>query len=1054
MFTSRLLLLIALFSTLTLSAQHTLLRGTVVGAKDRRPIEMATVRLLQLPDSTLLDGATTDTLGAFALTAARSGSLLLKVSYVGFPTLLHPVTVRAAADTLDLGALLMQTDDIALRAAVVKTTLARVEQKEDTTVFNAAAFRTAEGSTLEALVKQLPGAEVADDGTIKVNGKTVKEFLINGKDFFKGDTKVAMKNLPTDLVSKIKTYDKKSDYAEQTGIDDGEESFVLDITTKREMNQSLISNIDLGAGWDYADKRLYSGRVFLSRFTDRSRYTFFASHNNVGDNSFGGPRGFVGNNGITTSSMVGGDFSWENGRKRMTPGYFEMGGNLLYFRSDNNTESTTASETFLNTAARQSFAAAHRWDATLTQRVHSRFRIQWNPDSLTTLSFRPSFNWTRGNTSSTSRTATFDDDPFARYAAADTDGVLEQAFRNAPVGTSIATTDDFLVNLNHRNALGQNSTTAVEGNLELTRRLGAKAGRNVSFSARAGTERSSSFSYAKADIYTRRSGLTAAPYWLDFNGTHQFADNTSKAWNYRLGLSYVEPLVGKLLGEVRYNYEHKFTDSDRSLYNLYALDGYNTLADFMAHHTAYGSIANLYIPGSDALIRWMDPAQLLSTLSAADLQAAVRDDQNSQYATYTYDNHDAQLRLRYNTSALNLSAGLSFTPERTRLEYERPVIGLIDTVRTVFNVSPQVRLRYNISKTDRLEVFYRGSSSQPSMTNLLNVVDSSDPLNISVGNPGLKPAWSDRLRAFFNTYDAQRQQSIMAYANFSHTRNAISNLLVYDAASGRRFTRPENISGNWSAGAGVTFNTPLDSAKIFTLATSTNFAFNRAVGYTSATAATFPAAATPTLQDLNTLFASATAAKNVSRTATIGENLDLAYRRSFWDVALNGRVNYQHSRSSLRSESNLDTWTFSYGATANLNLSNGFSLSTDIRMQSRRGFSASAMNTNELLWNAQLSKSFLASRALSLSLRFYDILQQQSNISRSINAMMRTDSWNNAIHAYAMLHVIYKLNIFGGNKGAKHPDNDTSRPPMRPGGANQPMMPPPGGGGFRGGPGF
>lgn len=1018
--------LVLLLSTLSLSAQTTHLRGQVVGGKDQRPLEMATVRLLQLPDSTFVTGAATDSLGLFSFTTTATGRLALSVSYVGSPTFKKEITLPAAKDSLDLGRIALAGEDIALRAAVVTATVARVEQKEDTTMFNAAAFRTPEGSTLEALVKQLPGAEVAEDGTIKVNGKTVTEFLVNGKDFFKGDTKVAMKNLPTNIISKLKTYDRKSDYAEQTGIDDGNETFVLDIATKRQLNQSFVSNIDLGLGSDYHDRTLYALKAFGSRFTDHSRISFFASHNNVGDASFGGPRFFGGGggSGITTSSMAGFDFSWDNGRKKFSDKYFEIGGNLLYSRNDNETESTTASETFLTSGvSKSSFANSHRWNTSLNQSIRSSLRLKWSPDSLTSLSFRPEFNWTKTNTTNLSRTATFDDDPFARYKVDDTDEVLAQAFRHPSVNNSISTDDDFLVNLNHRQGLGESHSTSFGGRMELTRKLG-KPGRNVNLEARGNYSTSNSFSYSKADIYTR----TSTSGVLKANGTHQFSDNNSTSWNYQAGLSYVEPLTKRLFAEFRYRFEHRYNDSNRSLYNLYATTGFNTLADFMAHHSEYGSINNLYVPGSASLITWMDPAQALATLNQADLQAAVRDDQNSQYATYNYDIHDAQLRLRFNTEKINSSFGVSFSPQRTRLEYNRPLVGTIDTVRTVFHVSPQVRFRYRISQTNHFMVFYRGSASEPSMTNLLNVIDSSDPLHISVGNPGLKPTWNDMLRLFYNGYNAERQQGIMMYANFSQTRNSISNVMVYDQATGRRFTRPENINGNWNAGAGFNYNTPIDREKIFTVATSTNAHFTRNVGYISTNTTGLAAFETPTLAALNQLFAAANPEKNVNRVLSLGERLDLTYRKPLWDVSLNGSVNFQHSRASLQPNSNLDTWTFSYGATGNMNLDNGFSLSTDIRMQSRRGFSASTMNTNELIWNAQVSKSLLRSKALTLSLRFYDILQQQSNISRNLDAMMRSDSWNNQLTSYFMFHVSYKLNIFAGAKGAKHPDNNKDMP--------------------------
>ena len=154
----------------------------------------------------------------------------------------------------------------------------------------------------------------------------------------------------------------------------------------------------------------------------------------------------------------------------------------------------------------------------------------------------------------------------------------------------------------------------------------------------------------------------------------------------------------------------------------------------------------------------------------------------------------------------------------------------------------------------------------------------------------------------------------------------------------------------------------------------------------------------------------------------MGEHLRLNYRASFFDAGFIGMLNYQHSRNSIQTSSNLNTWQFSYGAEANFNAPWGMSLSTDIRMSSRRGYSVSSMNTNELLWNAQLSQSFLKKKNLTLSVQFYDILQQQSNISRVLNAQLRSDSWNNAINSYFMVHLIYKLNIFPGGSSSKDAD--------------------------------
>lgn len=1015
---SILLLLFGLLFGQSLRAQH-LVVGRVADGKDQQAIELATVRLLSLPDSALLAGTQTDSLGRFTLRTSHQGPVVLKASFLSFESAVRALQLgelpAAGRDTLDVGTLRLQGKDIALRSAVALAALARVEQRGDTTQFNAAAFRTAEGSTLEALIKQLPGAEVGSDGSIKINGKTVKELLVNGKDFFKGETKVAMKNLPTSLVSKVKTYDKKSDYAEQTGIDDGEENFVLDIQTKRELNQSLVSNLDVAGGHDLDERALYTNKLFLSRFTDHSRYSFFFSHNNVGDRGFGGVNSAQ--NGLTTSTMGGMDFSWENGKKKFQAGRLEVGGSAFYSRHDNNTETIVASETFLTQGSRASYANSHTWSTALNQNIRSQLRLKWSPDTLTSLSLRPSYAWSRGNTTSRSRAATFDADPFAAYQGSTTDWVLEHAFQNR----NATKVDSFLVNLNERNAHAQRQSHDLTASLELTRRLPGKVGRTLSFDAHTHYSHSENYSYAHADIRTRRKAGT-----LGESGTHQFSTSPSTAWDYRLSLSYVEPIVGKLLAELRYNYEYKYTDGSRQLSNLSPLLGYAgqyaTLGEFAAAHSNY---AGLYTLGSGAL--WhADAATALSTLSSTDLYAALRDAANSQQATYHYNRHEMQLRLRYNTEQLRLTLGLGLHPERTRLSYSRPALGQIDTLRTVLNFAPQLRLRYTFSKTTRLDLFYRGRSSQPSMTQLLNVVDSSDPLHISLGNPGLKPSWTDNVRLTFNSYDTESQRGLMANASFSATRNALSTQLLYDENTGRRYTRPDNISGHWNSSLSLTYNTPLDAPKLLNFSTTTSGTLARSVGYISSRVAV------PRQLDfvsLSQLFDTTPLSRNVALTRTLTQQLSLAYRRPTWDFTLQARGTYQHSSASLQAASSLHTWNFAYGFQTNWQLPLGIDFSSDVEMNSRRGFASAELNTNELVWNAQLSRSFLKNKALTVSLKLYDLLDQQDEISRTVTALMRQDQWQSSLNRHIMLHVIYKLNVFAGTKGAKHPDNRKSERP-------------------------
>jgi hypothetical protein len=242
---------------------------------------------------------------------------------------------------------------------------------------------------------------------------------------------------------------------------------------------------------------------------------------------------------------------------------------------------------------------------------------------------------------------------------------------------------------------------------------------------------------------------------------------------------------------------------------------------------------------------------------------------------------------------------------------------------------------------------------------------------------------------------------------------------VYDTESGRRFSRPENINGNWNVWGNFGFNTGLGEEKLWTISTNTNASFNNNVGYisTNTTGIAAPAPGANMLEYYRNIFATAEAMKNKTQTLNLSENLRLNYRATYWDFGVYGNVNYQHSKYNVQANSNPDTWNFDYGAHLNIRSDFGLAFSTDFRVNSRRGYSAANMNTNELLWNAQISHSFLKNKAATLSLQFYDILHEQSSISRTIDALQRSDSWTYGIHSYCMVHFIYKLNIFGGTKG-------------------------------------
>ena len=487
---------LALFTTAW--AQRLIITGTALDTKSKHPVSYASAALLRT-DSTVITSTTTDDNGHFSLKAPAGGRYIVKLSYVGFSTATQPVELTATTDSIHIGNLLMESDDNILGTATVSVTASRVEQKEDTTMFNATAYRVPEGSTLESLIKQLPGVEIGDDGSIKWNGKTVNEFLINGKDFFKGDTETAMKNLPTDLVSRIKAYDKKSDYAEQTGVDDGEETTVLDITTKRELNESWILNADLA----YGNHDRYSGRFFATRFTDLSRIMAFGSANNTNDKGFGGHRGWGGGEqGLVASKMAGLSFSWENGKKKREAGRLELDGDLRYRHRSTDALISSNSETFLTSGNTNSFVNAWNHSIKKSTNVNTNFRLEWNPDSMTNITFRPTYSYSESENSGTSLSATFNDNPFGLPGITNPlDSIMaEDALLNHPELYAI------MVNTNRRLSLSDSKTHNVSGTLNMVRRFNNK-GRNLSLRFKGGYSKTESNSFSISKInYNQNTG--------------------------------------------------------------------------------------------------------------------------------------------------------------------------------------------------------------------------------------------------------------------------------------------------------------------------------------------------------------------------------------------------------------------------------------------------------------------------------------------------------------------------------------------------------------------
>lgn len=959
-------------------AQERLVSGAIIDRDTKDPVEQVTVQLLKT-DSTYVTGAISNEKGLFHLNAPENGKYLLKITSVGYKPTVKRVVIEQDKN-LALGNVVVGADAIMLKGAVVTAMAQKVTLKEDTFVYNSAAYRTPEGSVVEELVKRLPGAEVSDDGTIKINGKEVKKILVDGKEFMTGDTKTALKNLPTSIIDKIKAYDEKSDLSKVTGIDDGEEQTVLDFNVKKGMNKGLMSNIDLGIG----NKDRYSARGMGGYFNSNNRFMLFGNANNTSDRGFGGGgprRGFGGGNGLNASKMLAANYNYEEKNK------FKFNTSLRWNHSDGDVWSRRSSENFMGSSSsfsnslNQNFSRSDSWNGNI--------RLEWMPDTMTNILFRPSISWTTNDSRSTGISASYNQDPY-QYS----DDPLSDE------GIEKMDEVDAVINRQKSVSLSNSKNNNISGMLQLNRKLNNK-GRNVTLrmDAKYTDKDSKSISLQNAHLYLVQ---TAAGLDSTYQ-TNRYNLTPSKDYSYSAQATYSEPLWKATFLQLSYKFTYSYSKSDRSTYDFskYSFDGINP---------EYGAWGN-YLGRLDGGL------------------GDYRDDKLSRYSEYRNYTHDIQVMMRFVRQEYNLNFGVMIQPQRSKFiqDYQGKYV---DTVRTVTNVSPTLDFRYRFSKMSNLRVNYRGTTSQPSISQLLDITDNSDPLNISKGNPGLKPSFTQNFRLFYNNFVQNHNKGVMTYINFSTTSNSISNKVTYDETTGGRISRPENINGNWNVMGAFMFNCSIDSAGVWNINTDTNLGYNHYVSYLS-------------------LDKSQDSQKNTTQNTTWNERLSLSYRNDWLELSLDGTLAYNHAKNKLQPNSNLDTWHFSYGPSMTLTAPWGTSLNTSLSCSSRRGYSDASMNTDEFVWNAQLSQGFLKGKPLTVMLQFYDLLHQQSTFSRAISSVSRTDTEYNAINSYAMLHVVYRMNLFGGKDARKgnREEGPGGRPDFRGrpfNGMGRPMGPPPG----------
>ena len=959
----------------------------IIDGSTTEDMPQVTVQLFQLPDTTFLYGTVTDNEGWFNIKKVPVGEFMLRYSFMGYST--QEFTFKTVKEDREraLGVFRMYEKSIMLTEAVIEDALPPTQVVDDTLMFNVSAFRVPEGSVLEELIKRLPGVEVDENGGITVNGRRVSRILVDGQEYFGNDQQMATKNLPVNIIHRIKTYQRQSDLARITGIDDGEEETVMDLEIKPNMRNGWLHNIDGGIGKpvgknDYGEwvKYLYSGRYTLNRFQANTQFSVNANTQNSG-------RG----NGVGYNHQLGVNFSKNIGEpypRRRNEFPLVIGGNIRYNGSTSRSLSESESETFTTQYQSASFRNNRSNSSSGNNSVNGEFRMEWMPDSSLNIIFRPSFQISRNHSNSSSGSVTFNEDP---YIATDMVNVLDEyRFLDPDMLDSIG------VNSQVSTSHSKTGNNQLSGEFQFNKRFN-DLGRNFTirftFSSTKGTNDSYSYSDQKYYQDHRRDTVMNR---LNLSPT----DNSS--WSGRIMWS--EP-IDSGRGNLQLSYQIQVNNRNQN--------------------------RETYVFWGDEFEDWYESWGL-----PADL-APYRNDRLSRSATNVSRNHTLTLQFRYNFVNSNINIGVNFMPQYTGMDnfqYMGKIIG--DTSRVVYNWSPSINYRYRFDRQKSLQFTLRTNTSQPSMEDMMDITDDSNPLNIRKGNPGLLPTLRNTAEANFQNYITETQKTINLRLSLENSLRNVTQKTDYDPSTGVSVTQPINMDGfwtNWSASTNLTYNQTIPNTK-WRYNASANGSYRHQESYmrTGSIGQYNPGAGT-----------GGTAVLSSTNTISAGENASLTYRNTWLEVTANGRFTYNHSENNQRQNGNMDTYTFSYGGRANARLPwRNLNLGTDITMQSRRGYSGS-YNRNDLIWNANASVSFLKGNAGTLQIQYYDILNDESNVNRSVSTTGRTDTKNNNIHSYIMVHFILRVNVFG-NRAARQEMRNQNAMMMGRGGGGM-------GGGMRGG---
>lgn len=973
---ARLVLTVALFFIIFFPAsaqKGAIVKMSFTDSKTGAPVEFATVTLTVKGETSIYKYMLTGPDGAVAFSSIPYGTYLVKCDLMGYESFSREVKVDRSE--VALGNFKMNQDVNVLDGAVVSAVGNPITIKKDTIEYTASSFKTTDNDMLEDLLKKLPGVEVDTDGTITANGETITKITIDGRTFFLDDPQLAAKNIPANIINKVKVLEKKSEQAEFTGISDGNEETVIDLSIKPGMMDGWFGNISAGGGLDLmksvdadgaaswqTDPR-WQGGAMVANFSEDMQLSVIVNANNTNNRGFNdisngmmstmrggrgmgrGVGGWGGFNGITTSWMAG-----ANGNFNLLDDKMELGGNYMYGGSMQEVEEDVSKTTFKTDGT----SLLYNEDGySFTRSDGHRFGIELDHKFTenTSIFFRPQFNFGSGYFKETSEYST---DTDISAISGNPSDILGSNY-----GSSI--TD------------GYNKSWQARGFFLFRQRLG-KPGRTLSLSL------DYNFSENNMDGINR-SETTTLLYddnYASLGKEEEVIDQQYFQYESgsRLGgrFSYTEPLYKqRLFLEATYSVNWSRSYSVNNTYNFDKVSGmYDETPD-----PVYSSeLINEYI----------------------DQRAGVN--------------------LQWQKDGTVFALGASLQPNHTMNTTTSQGV-TTPTDYKVLNWSPTARIDWRPKDGTFFRLFYMGYSDQPSSTQLQPSMNVSNPLLITLGNNGLNPTFNHMLRGHFRYSDSETFLTLNGMIGGNYTANSVINATWYDDA-GVQYSIPVNSEGTYSANLRFMINSPIAKSN-FSISAFTNARYSNSTSFVGAwnhQIDTEDFVYQDFISDFQEAFEDGESfERNKTNSLSVSQMLRFTYRNDNLEITLGARARYNQAWYSINTEQNTTTWNNNVNASFTYSLPLGFTLATDARYNFYIGYDE-GFNEPQLIWNAHIDKLLFKDK-FTLSIRAYDILNQSRNLYRTTTDNYVQDTRNNTLGRYIIVSLTYRFGDFGNAGGPR-----------------------------------